>query len=86
MKDIIIRGRYNTKHLLKYVENNLYTLENCMYYRTIINKDGSIFAVDPDDGPFMQVGDNLSNFTEDAIDKIIDSFESKNNKTYFKLK
>ncbi len=86
MKDIIIKGRYNTEHLLKYIEDNLYSLENCLYFRTILDNDNNIIAVDPDSGPFMQVGDNISNFIENSTDKIIESIEYKNKKTLIKLK
>lgn len=80
MKDIIIKGRYNTRHLLKYVENNLYTLENCMYYRIITDKDDkTIKAIDPDAGPYMEVGDKIE-------DKEILSFTEKNKKLYVKFK
>lgn len=80
MKDIIIRGRYNTIHLLKYVENNLYTLENCMYYRIITDKDDkTIKAIDPDAGPYMEVGDKIEG-------KEILSFTEKNKKLYVKFK
>ena len=80
MKDIIIKGRYNTRHLLKYVENNLYTLENCMYYRIITDKnDKTIKAIDPDAGPYMEVGDKIE-------DKEILSFTEKNKKLYVKFK
>lgn len=80
MKDIIIRGRYNTIHLLKYVENNLYTLENCMYYRIITDKDDkTIKAIDPDAGPYMEVGNKIE-------DKEILSFTEKNKKLYVKFK
>lgn len=80
MKDIIIRGRYNTAHILKYVEDNLYTLENCLYYRTIMDKDGkTIKAVDPDAGPYMEIGDKIE-------DKEILSFTEKNKKLYVRFK
>lgn len=80
MKDIIIKGRYNTIHLLKYVENNLYTLENCMYYRIIMDKDNkTIKAIDPDAGPYMEVGNKIEN-------KEILSFTEKNKKLYVKFK
>ena len=80
MKDIIIRGRYNTGHILKYIEDNLYTLENCLYYRTIMDTDGkTIRAVDPDAGPYREIGDKIK-------DKEILSFTEKDKKLYVRFK
>lgn len=80
MNNIILRGRYHIQHILKYVEDNLYTLENCLYYRIIMNKDGkTIKAVDPDAGPYMEVGDKIE-------DKEILLFTEKDKKLYVRFK
>ena len=64
-QDIILLARYGYKHYLKHVQDNLWTLEcdpkssGCF---RIIGNPGNIVAIDPDGGPFLSVGDQVSDY------------------------
>jgi hypothetical protein len=64
-QNIILLARYGYKHCLKNVKDNLWTLEcdpkSSGYYR-IIGSPDNIHAIDPDGGPFLSVGDQVSNY------------------------
>jgi len=64
-QDIILLARYGYKHYLKHIQDNLWTLEcdpkSSGYFR-IIGDPGNIVAIDPDGGPFLSVGDQISDY------------------------
>jgi len=64
-KDIILNARYGYKHCLKYIQDNLWSLNpdprSSGYFR-IIGNPGDIHAIDPDGGPFLSVGDQIENY------------------------
>lgn len=60
MKDIELTSRYGEKHLLKHINNNLYTPYNFNTYLRIIG-DNPIKAIDFDGGPFLLVGSKIEN-------------------------
>jgi len=76
METIELRARYGYVHLLKHIGGNLWQLEvdpkSVGTYR-IIGFEGHspfeayCFALDPDGGPFMSVGDKINNKTIKSI-------------------
>lgn len=71
MEDIILKARYGYKHVIKHIENNLWSIEcdpkSSGYFRLIGNFPNNIVAIDPDGGPFLSVGDRVGDYTIKSI-------------------
>ena len=71
VKEIILRNRYPENKVLLRKTGVDWTLEsNAYYHRCIINDDGSLYAVDPEGGPFLAVDGKIQNYTIKSIKEI----------------
>ena len=76
MEDIILSARYGLTHKLVYIGNNLWNLQidpkSAGYFR-ILGFEGEheignmVSAIDPEGGPFLQVGNKINGKTIKSI-------------------
>ena len=55
-------------------------------YRVLVKTTSIINNVDPSGGPYISVGDNLNEFFNDGVKRVIESIEIQPGKTVFKIK
>ncbi len=76
MESIILKARYGYKHKLNHIKDNLWVFDpdpkSYGTYRVIgfegQDKIGNlVYALDPDGGPFMAVGNKIENYTIKSI-------------------
>lgn len=76
MEEIILNARYGYKHKLNHIKDNLWALQldpnSCGTFRLIgfegQNQIGNlVYAIDPEGGPFLVVGDKIKNYTIKSI-------------------
>lgn len=67
-----VNGRYGS-HFFEEVEPHKWACHFSIpyYWQTTLNEDGSIYAIDPDGGPYMRVGDKAP-FCDEIIIEITD--------------
>lgn len=59
--DLTSKNRYGESVILKYIEDDKYRLVTEFPYRIIYENDGSVSAVDPSGGPFLNIGSIVQN-------------------------
>ena len=76
MEEILLPARYGLTHKLKYLGNNLWKIEfdkNSTGTYRLIGFDGEqgigsfVHALDPEGGPFLTVGDKVSDYVIKSI-------------------
>lgn len=76
MEEILLPARYGLTHKLKYVGGNLWIIEfdkNSTGTYRLIGFDGEhrignlVYALDPEGGPFLTVGDKVSDYVIKSI-------------------
>ena len=59
IEEIIFGNRYHNKISLRKTGVDWTLFSNAMYHRSLLNDDGTIYAVDPEGGPFLSVGKKI---------------------------
>lgn len=69
--DIVLtdRNRYGEEVVLKHLDGNKYLLESKFSYRIIFEPDGTVVAIDPSGGPFLELGSVVQNKKIKSISK-----------------
>ena len=80
---VIVKSRHGDDRLF-YCEDSKWfvDLKECHYVRFSANQDEELTAIDPDGGPFMAIGTNLSDFSSALPDIKIEKIVNKGEGIY----
>ena len=79
----VVRSRYGDDRLFYYKDSKWFVdLRECYYIRSLANDKLEVTAIDPDGGPYIAIGDNLSDFSSALPDIRISQLEHKNGSVY----
>jgi len=79
----VVRSRYGDDRLFYYEESKWFVdLKESQFTRYTINEKQELTGIDPDGGPYIEVGDKLSDFSSALPDIRISQIERKSGGIY----